>query len=382
VLAGLFPIYGIYLLRLPLIWENLLPLAVLTLATALVYYVIESGLISIAVGLSEKSSIRLTWRRQFGWTVLFYITLCLIGLFMAIAASDLKGIAGIFVFALPLVLMHYVQREYIERTKASASEVERMNKELTQANHAILQASLEIEQLNDELFVTLAKIIDARDPQVLDHAVKVAGYATRVAREMDLPAERIERIRQAALLHDIGKIGIAEQILKKPGQLSGLEYESIKTHTTMGSDFLEASRGLRHLSSFVRHHHEWWDGKGYPDKLTGEQSPLEARIIAVADAVDSMASARPYHEPMNLDEIVAEVIRCAGTQFDPMIADIYIRVLRRDGLGMVVDPVRPAKRTADRRPSGSVSAPAAPKLAISPYRLGMTAALVWNLIFR
>jgi putative nucleotidyltransferase with HDIG domain len=321
--------------NLPLSWDYLIPLTALTLVTAVGYYLIESGLISIAVGLSQRSSILMTWRMQFGWMALFYVTLCLIGLFMAIAIYDLKGVAGILIFALPVVLMHYVQRQYIERTRAGAREVERMNKELTQANRSILEASLQIEQLNDELFVTLAKIIDARDPQVLDHAAKVAEYSTLIAHNLKLPAGRIDKVRQAALLHDIGKIGISEQILKKPGSLSGLEYENVKAHAALGSDFLRASHGLRHLADFVRYHHERWDGAGYPDRLRGEQIPLEARIIAISDAVESMATKRPYHHAMDLAEIVEELARCAGSQFDPAIAEVFVRILRRDGEGII-----------------------------------------------
>ncbi|MBI5031467.1 MAG: diguanylate cyclase [Chloroflexi bacterium] len=345
VLAGLVPIYGLDLFKIPLTWENLIPLTGLTLVTGLGYYIVESGLVSIAIGLSEKSSILVTWRGQFGWTALFYVTLCLIGLFMAILCNDLNSILGVFVFALPIGLIHYTQQQYVERTRASVREVERMNKELTLANREILQASLHIEQFNDELFVILAKIIDTRDPLVLNHAVKVAEYATAIAREMKLPPARIEKLRQAALLHDIGKIGIPEHILKKTTRLTGLEYESIKTHTILGSELLEASQGLRHLAPFVRHHHEWWNGKGYPDELSGGQTPIEARIIAVADAIESMASDRTYHRAMKLQEIIDEISRNAGTQFDPTIADLFIRFLKQDGMLLVVNSTKQNRRT-------------------------------------
>lgn len=353
VLAGLIPLYGFYFIQIPIIWDNFIALAFLTLITALGYYIIESGLVSIAIGLSEKSNIFVTWRAQFGWTLLFYVAMCLIGLFIAILYNDLKSILGIFVFALPIVLIHFAQRQYVERTQAGAYELERMNKELSLANHKILQASLHIERLNDELFVTLAKIIDARDPLVLNHAVKVADYATTIAREMKLPPARIEKLRQAALLHDIGKIGISEQILKKPTRLTGLEYESVKTHTTLGSELLEASQGLRHLAPFVRHHHEWWNGKGYPDQLSGGQTPIEARIIAVADAIESMASDRTYHRALKLDEIIDEISRHAGTQFDPSIADLFIRVLKRDGTILVVNSTKQNRRTNEKPSSNN-----------------------------
>jgi diguanylate cyclase (GGDEF)-like protein/putative nucleotidyltransferase with HDIG domain len=348
VLAGLIPICGFSLFQIPLRWDNLIPLTGLTLFTALGYYIVESGLVSTAIGLSEKSSIRVTWLGQFGWTVLFYVALCLVGLFMAILYDDVKGILGILVFALPMVLIHLAQRQYVEQTRAGAQELERMNKELTLANREVVQASLQIEQLNDELFVTLAKIIDARDPLVLNHASQVAEYATTIAREMSLPPERVEKIRQAALLHDIGKIGISEQILKKPGRLTGLEYESVKAHATVGGELLEGSRGLHHLAAFVRHHHEWWNGKGYPDQLAGGQIALEARILAIADAVEAMASERPYHRGMKLEEIIEEVSRCSGSQFDPDVVDVFVRVLKSGAIQLGVNSATAARRHTDQ----------------------------------
>ena len=333
VLAGLFPLWVFSLSGIPLTWENLIPLAGLTLLAGLGYYIVESGLVSVAIGLSEKSNLRAIWLGQFGWTVFFYIALCLVGLFMAILYIDINGILGILVFGLPMVLIHLAQRQYVQQSRASAQELERMNRELKSANREIIQASLQIEQLNDELFITLAKIIDARDPFVLNHASKVAEYATLIARELNLPVERIEKIRQAALLHDIGKIGISEQILKKPGQLTGLEYESVKAHVVIGGELLEASRGLRHLAKFVRHHHEWWNGAGYPDQLVGEQIPLEARIIAIADAVEAMVSERPYHRGMTPDKVIEELNRCSASQFDPTIVDVFVRILKSNGGG-------------------------------------------------
>jgi len=185
--------------------------------------------------------------------------------------------------------------------------------------------------------LTLSKIIDARDPYVAGHSAKVADYAISIAAELELPAERIAPIRQAGLLHDIGKIGVAEHILHKPGKLTPEEYEQVKTHADLGAEFLETARGLRHLAPFVRHHHERWDGCGYPQGLAGEQTPLEARILAVCDAVDAMASDRPYQRAMSLEEIIAEVRRGRGTHFDPLLADVFIQIAEREGAGLLIN---------------------------------------------
>jgi HD-GYP domain-containing protein (c-di-GMP phosphodiesterase class II) len=158
-----------------------------------------------------------------------------------------------------------------------------------------------------------------------------------IATELGLPAERIAPLRQAGLLHDIGKIGVSEHILHKPAKLTPEEYEQVKTHANLGAEFLETSRGLRHLAPFVRHHHERWDGRGYPQGLIGEQTPLEARILAVCDAVEAMASDRPYQRAMALEEIIVEVRRGRGTHFDPMLADVFIQIAEREGSHLLVN---------------------------------------------
>ncbi len=136
-------------------------------------------------------------------------------------------------------------------------------------------------------------------------------------------------------MHDIGKIAIAEKVLNKPGRLDPEEYAYVKTHAAIGADLVETSQTLRHLAPFIRHHHERWDGKGYPDRLKGEQIPLEARILAICDAVETMASDRPYRHGAVVGEILAEIERCSGTQFDPEAVKTFIRVVRNGSLKLV-----------------------------------------------
>jgi putative nucleotidyltransferase with HDIG domain len=241
-------------------------------------------------------------------------------------------------------MMRYAQQQYVARTEESVRELKRLNHELASANQEVGGASRAIQQLNDELFLTLSKMIDARDPYVAGHSAKVADYATSIAIELELPAERIAPIRQAGLLHDIGKIGVSEHILHKPGKLTPEEYEQVKTHANLGAEFLETSRGLRHLAPFVRHHHERWDGRGYPQGLVGEQTPLEARILAVCDAVEAMASDRPYQRAMSLEEIITEVQRGRGTHFDPIMADTFIRIAQREGACLLINSAEQVTR--------------------------------------
>ena len=303
----------------------------------LMYFGIETGLISLAIGLSKGVSPLSTWTRQYKWMTSHYVVLCVGGLFLSLAYEAL-GALGIIAFALPVLMMHYVQKQYIGRTQDSVRELERMNQELGLANDEIMAANTAIRELNEELFHTLAKIIDARDPFVRGHAAKVADYAVAIAAELGLPTERTEGLRLAGLLHDIGKIGVPERILQKPGKLTAEEYRTVKKHAALGGEFLETSRGLRHLVPFVRHHHERWAGGGYPDRLEAEQIPLEARILAVCDAVEAMASDRPYHKAMSVQEVLRELDRCSGTQFDPTVAKAFVRVAeRREATELVIN---------------------------------------------
>jgi putative nucleotidyltransferase with HDIG domain len=318
---------------------NVVMTGVIIVMTSLGYFFIETGLVATAIALSKHASIHVTWSTQFRWLLSHYLVLCGMGTFLALAYVVL-GPAGLIIFALPPFMMHYVQKQYVERTEDSMRELQRLNTELTRANQEVVTASRAIQELNNELFLILAKIVDARDPYVSSHTTKVAEYAVAVAAEFGLPLARMETIRQAALLHDIGKIGISEDILHKPTRLSDDEYQMVKRHALLGAELLETCQGLRHLVPLVKYHHEWYDGHGYPDQLQGEIIPPEARILAVCDAVEAMASDRPYHQALTLDQIVAELRRCAGTQFDPAVVEAFVKVTERRGSDFVVNSAR------------------------------------------
>jgi diguanylate cyclase (GGDEF)-like protein/putative nucleotidyltransferase with HDIG domain len=354
VLAGAVPALIIHALNVRLEVSNLSVLAFPLLIAALAYYAIDTTLIAAAISFSTGTRFMNTWCQQFRWLAGHYLALCMTGLFLAIAYTALSW-PGIAVFILPVIMMRYAQQQYVARTSDSVRELKRLNQELTLANQEVSDASRAIQQLNDELFMTLSKIIDARDPYVSGHSVKVADYATTIATELGLPTAQIEQLHQAGLLHDIGKIGISEQILHKPGKLTADEYEQVKTHVSLGAELLETSRGLRHLAPFVRYHHERWDGDGYPQGLVGEHTPLEARILAVCDAVEAMASDRPYQRAMSLDEIVREVRRGRGTHFDPTIADVFVRIAEREGDRLLVNSAQEVIRRQTSAQSALVS---------------------------
>lgn len=176
----------------------------------------------------------------------------------------------------------------------------------------------------------LNKILEAKDPYTREHSKKVSEYALKITQELGLSADEQEVMRETALLHDIGKVGIAEVILNKPDKLNPQEWAEIKRHTQIGEGFLEPLKVLHIEQSMIRHHHERYDGKGYPDRLKGEQIPLYARILAVADAYEAMVSERPYRRALSPIEALTELERCSGSQFDPEIVKVFVKVLRKE----------------------------------------------------
>jgi len=150
---------------------------------------------------------------------------------------------------------------------------------------------------------------------------------------MGLNEKQIDLIRKAGLLHDIGKLGIPMEILTKPGKLTLDEYEIIKEHAALGGDLVKNSPSLRPLVSIIRHHHEYYNGKGYPDNLAGNQISIEARIVAVADAIDAMISDRPYRKRLTTEQVMEEIKKHSGSQFDPVVVESALTLLRTESIG-------------------------------------------------
>ncbi len=196
----------------------------------------------------------------------------------------------------------------------------------SQASIAIENAKLYHNLLNVylETIRSLAAAIDAKDSYTHGHSRRVTDLSVGLALEMKLPKKEVDIIRHASLLHDVGKIGISEQILRKPGKLNDEEFEAIKSHPNIGAGILSSIEFLKDVCEIIKHHHERYDGRGYPDGLKGEEIPLGARIVTVADSFDAITSKRPYRKPLTLDEATAEVIRCSGNQFDPEVVKAFV----------------------------------------------------------
>lgn len=196
---------------------------------------------------------------------------------------------------------------------------------------AIENASLYKEL--DELFLSSIKAIveavDAKDPYTRGHSARVVEYALLIGREIKMDKEDLKDLEIAAILHDVGKIGIPDRILGKPGRLNDEEFAYIKRHPEFGAEIIEPIAKLKRLTSIVLHHHERLDGNGYPTGLKGRQIPLCARIIAVADSFDAITTDRPYRGKRTIQEALAELNLHSGTQFDPRLARVFIKVYEK-----------------------------------------------------
>jgi diguanylate cyclase (GGDEF)-like protein len=174
----------------------------------------------------------------------------------------------------------------------------------------------------------LAEAIEAKDPFLRGHSDQVSEYVGAVAGKMGIDRKRREELVFGSLLHDVGKIGISERILLKPAKLTDEEFGVVKLHPRIGYRLIDRVDALRPIAPAILHHHERWDGAGYPDGLAGEEIPLEARIVCVADSFSAMTAERPYRKRMSLDQACAELERCAGTQFDPDVVRIFVDEVR------------------------------------------------------
>jgi len=280
-------------------FQNFLKFIFPAALSALTYCFINLTLVTIVIFLDQGSSISTVWRINFKENLSTYLAEAPLGFLMAIIYVQV-GMWGILLFFLPLLL---ARRSFELYTKMRKIYLETMR--------------------------ALAAAIDAKDPYTKGHSERVTEMAIALAQELNLPEQQIEDLEYAALLHDIGKIGIDERILGKNGGLTSEEWEKIREHTLIGAKIIEPVEFLKNSYQAIYYHHERYDGSGYPAGKKGEEIPLFARIIAVADAYDAMNSDRPYRKKLSEDEIIQELREQAGGQFDPEVAQALISILKK-----------------------------------------------------
>jgi putative nucleotidyltransferase with HDIG domain len=206
--------------------------------------------------------------------------------------------------------------------RGQASSLQARSRELMDSYRRLEESSLEaIESLN--------ATVDAKDPYTAGHSARVQRIALAVAEELGLAPQRLDAVRFGGLFHDIGKIAVPDSILTKPAALNDEEFTVIQRHPADGAEIVSHFSRLREAVPLIRHHHERWDGKGYPDRLAGELIPLEACVVGLADAWDAMTTDRPYRVALTLEEAAAELRNCRGSQFSPSVVDAFFAAFRR-----------------------------------------------------
>ena len=236
---------------------------------------------------------------------------------------------------------HYDLKREIKRlnqvTREQNFKLQDMNKNL---EAKVRERTRQLAEKNDELRTgyvqtvrALAEAIDAKDAYTRGHSERVGVYASRIARQLGLRKEMIERVYISGILHDVGKIGVPDAIITKPARLTPEEYDEIKKHPEIGARILEPVEFLADVVPCVRHHHEWFDGSesGYPYRLRGDQIPLPSRVILVADTVEAMTSNRPYRNGLPLDVVIRELHKYSGSQFDPSVVEALMKLLDDEG---------------------------------------------------
>jgi diguanylate cyclase (GGDEF)-like protein/putative nucleotidyltransferase with HDIG domain len=306
----------------------------LSLASAGALYLASTWLIAVGMGFDLKQPARQIWKEQYSWLSLYYLGIGIVAFTLVLGYGYDKA-TGILLMVIPMVFLRLGQTQYISRTREVVIE-------LREKNQILKKNAEEITELNEGLLETLSEIIDLRDPYVLGHSKQVSQYATEIAKIMRLHERQVELIRKGSLLHDIGKLGIPQEILTKPSRLTPEEYEIIKRHAALGAELVEKSPSLRPLIPIIRHHHEFFNGAGYPDRLKGNHISIEARIVAIADAIEAMSSDRPYRKALEPVYVLNELNKHAGSQFDPLVVDAAVKMLeKQNGLKVCDSEIRP-----------------------------------------
>lgn len=259
--------------------------------------IVNSIVLGILLSILANNSFINVWLSNFKELFINYVAIGALGVIIAIASMNYGSIA-VFIFFGPLLIARYSFKLYLNMRHTYIDTIQAFN-----------------------------KVLEAKDTYTSGHAARVQKYAELLGYSIPLSDSRIENLKTAALLHDIGKIGVDDSILRKPGKLTSEEYNKIKNHVVIGAEIIDGIDFLKSISKIIIEHHERFDGKGYPQGLKGGQLSTEGEILAIADVYDAMTSDRPYRKGMTKEEAKEELRANSGTQFNPVMVDHFLKIL-------------------------------------------------------
>ena len=328
----------------PTVGASLGRLLLMAQTMALIHYVLNSGLVSIVSALRSQQNLLKSWRETFLWTSVSYFA----GAIAACLVVKLISVISFYAFIIivPMLGITFLTyKNYLDKMRVSF-------------NHAQEMADLHLRTIE-----ALAIAIDAKDEVTHDHVHRVQTYATGVGRLFGLSESEIEALKAGALLHDIGKLAVPDYILNKPSPLTAAEFDKMKVHTIVGAEILERVGFPYPVVPVVRHHHERWDGRGYPDGLKGDEIPITARILMVVDCFDAVREDRQYRKAMTREQAIQLLKDSSGTTYDPEVVRVFINHLpefeeeirrrhheRQETQPTALNSITPKTRKTDTRP--------------------------------
>jgi putative nucleotidyltransferase with HDIG domain len=307
-------------------------------AAGATYYAVNMGLLSMAVAIEGHQRWFAVFRERFAWLSTHYLVYGFIAGVIWVG-HDTAGLWALAVFALPLLLMRKTQEAYLRHTQRSAQKLREAAETIQTQNVSLEHANKLLRERSTAAMESLSATVDARDKYTAGHSRRVQQLALAIGRELGLSQAELDLLGHAALFHDIGKLAIPDAILLKPASLSLEEWDLMQRHADEGARIIDRLGFLNDAVPAIRHHHERFDGTGYPDGLVGEEIPLGARIIHVADALDSMLTTRIYRAARPASEALEELRRASATQFCPRCVAALERILPLEGIDD--DPARP-----------------------------------------
>jgi diguanylate cyclase (GGDEF)-like protein len=301
------------------------------------YFVVNIGLLNTAIALETGERWRASLLARFTWLFPHYVVYGVVGSMIAVAYAH-AGILSLFVFAVPLILVRKSQLDYIAHTEESVRRLREASETIERQNESLARANVALRDRATEAMESLAAAVDARDTYTAGHSRRVQEIAVEIGRELRLDDGELEALSFAALFHDVGKLGVPDAVLLKNGPLEDDEWWIVRRHAEEGERIISHLGFLSDATPAIRHHHERWDGSGYPDGLRGAEIPIGARVLHVADAFDSMITERVYRSAMSVGDALLEIRREGGKQFCPSSVLALETIVARGGLRHVLDP--------------------------------------------